>query len=148
MLACEQPTTPVRAPEPRPTPPVPVFEGETPTAKTLLRREVEEIRAVLGGRGTYDPKRLADPNSQIDPSWDPKRVRLVELRQQGQTITIRGEARTMMDVAQFLKRLAADVWFADVTAMSGERLTNGQYRFEIRLRAPGADRDAAFVESM
>ena len=112
--------------------------------KTLPKQELEEALAILDGKGTYDPKRVAtNPQLAVDPSWDGHRVVLVAWKQEGQRIELRGEAQAIDDMVQFVKRLAASVYFADVTPMSGERRARSTvYDFVVRMKAPKADPDA------
>jgi hypothetical protein len=145
LLGCEQAKVTVAPPEPTPAPrppgpqPLDAAVAEPPPVKTLPKQELEEAFAILDGKGTLDAGRLrSSPNLAVDPNWDPRRVWLVEWKQTGQSIALRGEATGMEDITQFTKRLAASVYFADVTPQSGERKPP-IWMFEIRMRAPKAD---------
>jgi hypothetical protein len=159
LVACERQETIERlappGPErlevmPAPPPPAP------PT--TLQPAELEQILAILQGKGAVDPKRLANPNVRPDPSWDPRRAWLREYRKVGQTITLDGGASAIEDVTQFAKRLEVHPMFEDVTILPRQReprtasaisLTGARIEpiwvFEIRVKSPGADPNAPEV---
>lgn len=143
LLGCEQarppenmPPAPQPVPGPRPIQPAPPPPSPTPVTTPDA---YDEVRAILHGKGTFDPQRLAQPNRQIDPAWDFTRVKLVKFQQQGRAIAIEGSARGTEDVTQFVKRLAAVPMFADVIPVSGERQSDGTWNFKVELAEPHAD---------
>ena len=78
----------------------------------------------------------SDPNRRFQPDWDPTHVWLSGFSDTGGLFKLEGGAQSETDVTQLAKRLAASVYFADVTPAGGERLPDTQnggnyYRFTI-----------------
>jgi Tfp pilus assembly protein PilN len=78
----------------------------------------------------------SDPNKRFQPDWDPTHVWLSGFSDTGGQFKLEGGAQTETDITQLAKRLAASVYFADVTPAGGERLADNQnggnyYRFTI-----------------
>ncbi len=60
-----------------------------------------------------------DPNRQLTPGWDPKRLWVDGIEEVQGVITIKGGAQSDTDVTQFTLRLQASVFFADVVPETG-----------------------------
>ena len=78
----------------------------------------------------------SDPNKRFQPDWDPSHVWLSGFSDSGGLFKLEGGAQTESDITQLAKRLAASVYFADVTPALGERVADSQtgvdyYRFTI-----------------
>jgi hypothetical protein len=109
--------------------------------------EVNELAEILkpGGHPSLDPALLA----KYKPAarWDAHRAWLREVRQHRQEVTIIGEAAENSDIAEFMKRVAADRLFRDVTIVSAERKHSraddvDYMRFELHLTSVVASADA------
>ncbi len=107
---------------------------EAPVDATTRTDELAEILDILtpGRGGHYDPRRI-----RFDPTWNPKRVRRTDVRQDGTTFTLRGNALTTADLGQFRDRLKASRLFRDVTIWEVEMVDD--FPFRLTLTAPGAD---------
>jgi Tfp pilus assembly protein PilN len=68
----------------------------------------------------------SDPNKRFQPDWNPSRVWLFAYTDTGGLFKLEGGAQTENDMTQLAKRLAASVYFADVTPAGGERVSDGQ----------------------
>jgi|SRR5215510_4199858 len=66
--------------------------------------------------------RESDPSKRFQPDWDPSRVWLSAFTDTGGLFKLEGGAETENDMTQLAKRLAASVYFADVTPAGGERV--------------------------
>lgn len=78
----------------------------------------------------------SDPNRRFQPDWDPSHVWLSGFSDTAGLFKLEGGAQTESDITQLAKRLAASVYFADVTPAGAERVadaTSGAnyYRFTI-----------------
>ena len=77
----------------------------------------------------------SDPNKRFQADWDPSHVWLSSFTDAGGTFKLEGGAQSESDVTQLSKRLAASVYFVDVTPAGGERVpdTSGAnyYKFTI-----------------
>jgi Tfp pilus assembly protein PilN len=78
----------------------------------------------------------SDPNKRFQPDWDPSHVWLSTFTDNAGDFRLEGGATTESDITQLTKRLAASVFFADVTPAGGERIADQQtgasyYRFTI-----------------
>lgn len=78
----------------------------------------------------------SDPNKRFQPDWDPSHVWLSGFTDTGGAFKLEGGAATESDVTQLAKRLAASVYFDDVTPAGGERVADqqtgaGYYKFTI-----------------
>jgi type IV pilus assembly protein PilN len=60
-----------------------------------------------------------DPNRQLTPGWDPKRLWIDTIEETQGTVTIKGGAQSDTDVTQFTLRLQASVFFSDVVPETG-----------------------------
>jgi Tfp pilus assembly protein PilN len=90
----------------------------------------EEMRKLVGnGPGS-------DPTKRFQLDWDPTKVWLFNYTDSSGNFKIEGGAQSEQDVTQLSKRLAASVYFYDVTPIGGERVTDRErninyYRFTI-----------------
>lgn len=78
----------------------------------------------------------SDPNKRFQPDWDPSHVWLSMFSDTGGVFKLEGGAQTESDITQLAKRLAASVYFADVTPAGGERVADSvsgasYYKFTI-----------------
>jgi Tfp pilus assembly protein PilN len=78
----------------------------------------------------------SDPNKRFQGDWDPSHVWLSGFSDAGGLFKLEGGAQSESDVTQLAKRLAASVYFADVTPAGGERVVDNQtgtnyYKFTI-----------------
>jgi Tfp pilus assembly protein PilN len=78
----------------------------------------------------------SDPNKRFQPDWDPTHVWLSTFSDSAGQFKLEGGAQTESDITQLAKRLAASVYFQDVTPAGGERVADNQnggsyYRFTI-----------------
>ena len=65
-----------------------------------------------------------DPNKRFQLDWDPTHVWLSSFIDKGGTFSLEGGAQSESDVTQLSKRMAASVFFNDVSTASGERVTD------------------------
>jgi len=92
------------------------------TGPVFLMREISEI--LTTGKGpTFDRVKYAevlrrDPNAGFNAAWDTRRVWLDDFVEEGGRVQVRGSAKSNEDVAEFLKRLQASVFFEDVSLES------------------------------
>jgi Tfp pilus assembly protein PilN len=90
----------------------------------------EDMRVKVGnGQGS-------DPNKRFQLDWDPTKVWLSGFSDKDGTFRLEGGAQSESDVTQLSKRLAASVYFIDVTPAGGERVFDkdrglNYYRFTI-----------------
>ena len=64
----------------------------------------------------------SDPNKRFQADWDASHVWLTGFTDTGGDFKLEGGAATESDITQLAKRLAASVYFADVTPAGGERV--------------------------
>lgn len=73
----------------------------------------------------------SDPNRRFQPDWDPSHVWLSGFTDSAGGFKLEGGAASESDITQLAKRLAASVYFADVTPAGAERVpdqtTGGTY---------------------
>ncbi len=88
------------------------------TGPVYLMREMSEILSPGKGptfdRVTYEEQLRRDPNWGFNASWDTRRVWIDNYVETERSIQLRGAAKSNEDVAEFLKRLNASVFFRDV----------------------------------
>ncbi len=77
-----------------------------------------------------------DPNKKIQQDWDPQHVWLTGFTDTAGTFKLEGGAQSKEDVTQLSKRLAASVYFENVTPQSGDRVNDKEsglnyYKFTI-----------------
>jgi len=78
----------------------------------------------------------SDPNRRFQPDWDPSHVWLSGFSDTAGQFKIEGGAQSESDITQLAKRLAASVYFAEVTPAGAERVADqasgaNYYRFTI-----------------
>jgi hypothetical protein len=78
----------------------------------------------------------SDPNKRFQADWDASHVWLSAFSDTAGVFKLDGGAQSENDVAQLAKRLAASVYFVDVTPAGGERVTDtasgtNYYKFTI-----------------
>jgi Tfp pilus assembly protein PilN len=78
----------------------------------------------------------SDPNKRFQADWDASHVWLSAFSDSPQGFKLEGGAQSENDVAQLAKRLAASVYFTEVTPAGGERVADNStgtnyYRFTI-----------------
>jgi Tfp pilus assembly protein PilN len=66
----------------------------------------------------------SDPNKRFQDDWDASHVWLSGWSDTGGLFKLEGGAQTQSDVTQLAKRLAASVYFSDVTPAGGERVAD------------------------
>jgi Tfp pilus assembly protein PilN len=71
----------------------------------------------------------SDPNKRFQPDWDPSHVWVSGFTDAAGEFKLEGGAVTESDITQLAKRLAASVYFADVTPAGGERVADQQTGF-------------------
>ncbi|HWU90516.1 MAG TPA: PilN domain-containing protein [Kofleriaceae bacterium] len=69
-------------------------------------------------------QKTGDPNKRFQQDWDPMHVWLSGYSDNNGVFKLEGGAQSESDVAQLSKRLAASVYFMDVTPSGGERVTD------------------------
>ena len=100
----------------------------------ILTREgptMTEAMAKLAGTGPE-----SNPNKQFQMDWDTNHVWITSFVDKSGTFKLDGGAQSESDVTQLSKRLAASVYFLDVTPAGGERVFDKEtqlsyYRFTI-----------------
>lgn len=103
---------------------------ERRTGPVFLLREISEI--LTPGKGpsfdrlTYEETIRRDPNSGFNAAWDTRRVWLTSFEEQERMVKITGAAKSNEDVAEFLKRLQASVFFQNVVLESTSQVTTNR----------------------
>lgn len=69
----------------------------------------------------YKKNKAADPQSEINDRWDPAGLWLTSVVEKDGRLEIEGQARDAVDLAEFVRRLRASLWFGDVTHPNYER---------------------------
>lgn len=100
----------------------------------VLTREgptMTELMAKAAGTGPE-----SNPNKQFQNDWDPAHVWMSSFIDTNGAFKLEGGAQSESDVTQLSKRLAASVYFLDVTPAGGERVVDREtslnyYRFTI-----------------
>jgi type IV pilus assembly protein PilN len=99
------------------------------TGPVFLLRELSEI--LTPGKGptfdaiTYQEALLRDPNVGFNASWETTRTWLESFEEDHKKARIKGAAKSIEDVAEFLKRLNLSVFFADVALESTNQVLAG-----------------------
>lgn len=91
--------------------------GEILTQNRLPAMTEDMRKKVGNGPGS-------DPNKRFQLDWDPTKVWLWSFADKDGTFKLEGGAQSEQDVTQLSKRLAASVYFLDVTPAGGERLVD------------------------
>ena len=98
-----------------------------------------------GGRPHIDNERYqqllrVDPAAGYDENWDYRRLWLESFEEKKRQITIRGQAITHEDVAEFLRRVTLSQFFTDMelvfTDLSGPKLPKGSKEISIKETDP------------
>jgi Tfp pilus assembly protein PilN len=63
-----------------------------------------------------------DANKRYSSDWDPKHVWIASFSTKGDTFILEGGAQAESDIPQLAKRMAASVYFTDVTSPSSTRI--------------------------
>ena len=63
-----------------------------------------------------------DPNKRFSNDWDPKHVWITTFTTKADTFTLEGGAQAESDIPQLAKRMAASIYFAEVTSPKSERV--------------------------
>lgn len=83
-----------------------------------LMREVADI--LSQGKGPtldkveYDETLRRDPNAGFNPNWDVRRVWLTAWEEKNHIVTLRGQAKSADDAAEFAKRMKLSPFFLEV----------------------------------
>jgi len=101
--------------------------------KVLTREGPTMTEAMAKAAGT-GPE--SNPNKQFQNDWDPSHVWMSSFIDTNGTFKLEGGAQSESDVTQLSKRLAASVYFLDVTPAGGERVVDREtnlnyYRYTI-----------------
>lgn len=91
--------------------------GEILTQNRLPAMTEDMRKKVGNGPGS-------DPNKRFQLDWDPTKVWLSGFSDKDGTFKLEGNAQSEQDVTQLSKRLAASVYFLDVTPAGGERVVD------------------------
>jgi len=92
-------------------------------------RELSRLMSV-SGRPTIDQKKLeqllrVDPTAGFNPKWNPRRLWLEGVNEQGGNVTIIGKAKDYDDVAELLKRLNISEYFHNVQLKRNDSVIDG-----------------------
>jgi len=102
------------------------------TGPVYLLRELSEILSPGKGptfdRVTYEETLRKDPNAGFT-NWEPKRAWLESYSESNMKVKIRGSAKSNEDVAEFLKRLNASVFFKDVNLDATAQAAKGALKY-------------------
>jgi type IV pilus assembly protein PilN len=102
------------------------------TGPVYLLRELSEILSPGKGptfdRVTYEETLRKDPNAGFS-NWETKRVWLDSYNEDRLKVKIRGAAKSNEDVAEFLKRLNASVFFKDVNLDATAQASKGSVKY-------------------
>lgn len=97
-----------------------------------LLRELSEILSPGKGptfdRVTYEETLRRDPNAGFS-NWEPKRAWLDSYVEDKHKVKLRGSAKSNEDVAEFLKRLNASVFFKDVNLDATAQASKGSVKY-------------------
>jgi len=91
-------------------------------------RELSEI--LTPGKGptfdtvSYQEALMRDPNVGFNSTWDTKRAWLETFDEDSRRVRIKGAAKSVEDVAEFLKRMSLSVFFAEVTPESTTQVSS------------------------
>jgi Tfp pilus assembly protein PilN len=103
--------------------------GEILTQNRLPAMTEDMRKKVGNGPGS-------DPNKRFQLDWDPTKVWLSNFTDKAGVFLLEGGAQSESDVTQLSKRLAASVYFMDITPAGGERVVDrdrgvSYYKFTI-----------------
>jgi len=100
----------------------------------ILTREGPTMTEAMAKAAGTGPE--SNPNKQFQNDWDPSHVWMTSFIDTNGTFKLDGGAQSESDVTQLSKRLAASVYFLDVTPAGGERFVDkdtnlNYYRYTI-----------------
>jgi type IV pilus assembly protein PilN len=102
------------------------------TGPVYLLRELSEILSPGKGptfdRVTYEETLRRDPNAGFG-TWETKRAWIESYIEDRQKVKLKGSAKSNEDVAEFLKRLNASVFFKDVNLDATAQAAKGSVKF-------------------
>jgi type IV pilus assembly protein PilN len=102
------------------------------TGPVYLLRELSEILSPGKGptfdRVQYEETLRKDPNAGFT-NWEPKRAWLESYTEDRMAVKIKGSAKSNEDVAEFLKRLNASVFFKDVNLDATAQASRGSVKY-------------------
>lgn len=102
------------------------------TGPVYLLRELSEILSPGKGptfdRVTYEEALRKDPNAGFG-NWEPKRAWIESYQEDHLLVRLRGSAKSNEDVAEFLKRLNASVFFKNVNLDATAQAARGSLKF-------------------
>ncbi|MBN2575941.1 MAG: PilN domain-containing protein [Deltaproteobacteria bacterium] len=103
------------------------------TGPVYLLRELSEILSPGKGptfdRVTYEEALRKDPNAGFGGNWEPKRAWIDSYQEDRLLVRLRGSAKSNEDVAEFLKRLNASVFFKNVNLDATAQASKGVVKF-------------------
>lgn len=100
----------------------------------ILTREGPTMTEAMARLASNGPD--SDPNKRFLPDWDPQHVWLTSFVDNNSNFVLTGGAQSESDVTQLSKRMAASVYFMDVTPAGGDRIVDREtgtqfYKFTI-----------------
>lgn len=102
------------------------------TGPVYLLRELSEVLSPGKGptfdRVTYEETLRRDPNAGFG-TWETKRAWIESYIEDRQKVKLKGSAKSNEDVAEFLKRLNASVFFKDVNLDATAQAAKGSVKF-------------------
>ncbi len=115
------------------------------STKVVPAHMLHELGKVLTSAGPTMTEQMAklagagpgsDPNKRFQPEWEPSHVWIMSFVDTNGVFRLDGGAQSESDVTQLSKRLAASVYFSDVTPAGGERVFDKEnglnyYKFTI-----------------
>lgn len=90
----------------------------------VLTREGPTMTEVMAKAAGTGPE--SNPNKQFQNDWDPTHVWMSSFIDTNGSFRLEGGAQSESDVTQLSKRLAASVYFLEVTPAGGERVADGE----------------------
>ncbi len=108
------------------------------STKVVPAHMLHELGKVLTASGPTMTEQMAklagsgpgsDPNKRFQPEWEPSHVWIMSFVDTSGTFRLDGGAQSESDVTQLSKRLAASVYFSEVTPAGGERMFDKENGF-------------------
>lgn len=90
----------------------------------ILSKQQPTMTADMRDKVTKSDAEGGDPNKRFQLDWDANHVWLSSFTDTNGVFKLEGGAQSESDVTQLSKRLAASVYFDDVSTASGERVTD------------------------
>jgi type IV pilus assembly protein PilN len=98
------------------------------TGPVFALRELSELLSPTKGptfdKEDYGEVLRRDPNAGFNAAWDTRRVWLTNFDEKARSVNIEGSAKSNEDVAEFMKRLAASVFFKGVVLEKTNQVTS------------------------